>query len=212
MKITRITRTKQGRFALFDDKDAFLFSVDAETLVKSHLQEGSLLDEPGLEALRQQSDTRRAKDKALEYLSARGYASRELYDKLCLRFDEHSAAAAVAQMQHLELLDDKKFALHRAEALARRNKSAREIARHLAQKGVDRDTIDEVLAQLDAPQDNACCALIRKSYLPKLRAGRRDLVIAALARRGFGYGDIKAALETCEAALAQEGEDDGQEY
>ena len=37
MRIGRISKTKQGRFALFDEEGEFLFSVDDETLVKNRL-------------------------------------------------------------------------------------------------------------------------------------------------------------------------------
>ena len=99
MTISRIAKTKQGRFSLFDENGDFLFSIDGETMVKNHVREGAALDAASLEALKEQSDTRKAKDKALGYLSLRDHASGELYDKLCRKFDARSAAAAVAEMQ-----------------------------------------------------------------------------------------------------------------
>lgn len=204
MKIGRIGKTRQGRFALFDEDGVFLFSVDDETLVKNRLKEGAALDAASLSALKEQSDLRKAKDKALSLLSLRDHAGGELYEKLCRSFDEHTAAAAVAEMQRLELLDDARFARRRASYLAGQNKSAREIRRRLLEKGVDRATADAAVAALDTDETAACRAVIEKSYLRKLKAGRRDLVIAALARRGFSYGVVKAALEAMQAD-AQDG-------
>lgn len=206
MTIGNIKKTKQGRFALFDADGEFLFSIDAETLAKHHVREGMALDAAALAHLKEQSDTRKAKDKALGYLSLRDYASGELYDKLRTKFDARTAAAAVAEMQRLDLIDDENFARHRARYLAGQNRSAREIRRKLAEKGLDRDTIDAALDELAPDETAACRAVIEKSYLGKLRAGGRDKVIAALARRGFGYGSIKAALEQCGA---QQPDDDG---
>lgn len=198
MTVGRIARTKQGRFALFDGDGAFLFSVDGETLAKSGLRAGDTMDGAALDALRAQSDTRKAKDKALEYLALRDHASGELYGKLCRKFGAHAAAAAVAEMRRLELLDDAVFARHRAKYLARQNKSAREIRRHLLEKGIDGGTADAALAELAPDEAAACRAVLEKKYLRRLREGRRDLAIAALARRGFGYGAIRAALEAFE--------------
>ena len=79
--ISRIAKTKQGRFSLFDENGDFLFSIDGETMVKNHVREGAALDAASLEALKEQSDTRKAKDKALGYLSLRDHASGELYDR-----------------------------------------------------------------------------------------------------------------------------------
>jgi len=134
--ISRIAKTKQGRFSLFDENGDFLFSIDGETMVKNHVREGAALDAASLEALKEQSDTRKAKDKALGYLSLRDHASGELYDKLCRKFDARSAAAAVAEMQRLGLINDENFARHRAKYLADQNRSPREIRRRLAEKGI----------------------------------------------------------------------------
>ena len=198
MRIERITKTKQGRYALFDENDEFLFSVDDETLVKNRLKEGAVLDTASLSALKEQSDLRKAKDKALAWLSMRDHASGELYEKLCQRFDEHTAAAAVAEMRRLDLLDDERFARRRAQYLAGQNRSAREIRRKLLEKGIDRETADAAIAGLDTDEAAACRAVLEKHYLRKLESGRRDLVVAALARRGFSYGVIKQALEAVE--------------
>ncbi len=191
--ITRISKTKQGRFALFSE-EGFLFSVDGETLLKHNVSEDTALCDEALCALRAASDTRKAKDKALTYLSLRDYASRELYDKLCLRFDGETAAAAVAEMCRLALINDAAFAVHRAKYLAGQKKSKREIARVLQQKGIAREDIAAALDALSCEDCDALNALIEKQYAAKLAAGGRDKVIAALMRRGFAYCDIKRAI------------------
>ena len=56
-------------------------------------------------------------------------------------------------------------------------------------------------------ETEACCALVRKSYLRKLAGGEREKVLAALARRGFGYGAAKEAVERCLLELEEERED-----
>lgn len=205
MQISKIQKTKQGRFSLFDENGEFLFSVDSDTLLRYGLAEDTSLTDAELAAVREHSDARKAVTKAYTYLSMRDYATDELYRKLCLKFDEHTSAAAMAEMQRLDLLDDEKFARNRARYLASQNKSRREIAFRLSEKGVPRDIIEAVLDELDIDGDSACYALIQKSYRTKLAQGKRDNVIAALARRGFSYGDIKAALARAEE---EDGDDD----
>lgn len=204
--ITRISQTKRGRFALFCEQ-GFLFSVDDETFFTEHLAEGDCLDAGRLEELRLKSDTRRAKDKALMYLSLREHGSGELYEKLCRSFDEHSAAAAVAKMDELGMLNDEEFARRTAAWLQKRNKSRSQIARQLAEKGVDRDLIDQVLEELyetaeeqapdEAPGPDAAAALriVEKHYGAKLAAGKKQNVLAALARRGFCAADSRWAVQ-----------------
>ena len=205
MEITRISRTKKGRFALFCGEE-FLFSVDDETFFSEHLVEGVRLDGPRLEELRRKSDAHRAKDKALGYLAAREHASGELFQKLCRDFDEHTAAAAVAKMDELDLLDDGAFARRAAVWLLGKNKSRSEILRWMAQRGLDRElarqTLEEVFEerQADAPEGlgpdgAAALRLVEKQYAAKLAAGKKQNVLAALARRGFSSGDARRAVE-----------------
>lgn len=205
MEITRISRTKKGRFALFCGEE-FLFSVDDETFFSERLAEGVRLDGPRLEELRRKSDAHRAKDKALGYLAAREHASGELFQKLCRDFDEHTAAAAVAKMDELDLLDDGAFARRAAVWLLGKNKSRSEILRWMAQRGLDRElarqTLEEVFEerQADAPEGlgpdgAAALRLVEKQYAAKLAAGKKQNVLAALARRGFSSGDARRAVE-----------------
>ena len=205
MEITRISRTKKGRFALFCGEE-FLFSVDDETFVTEHLAEGMKLDEAGLEELRRKSDAQRAKDKAFGYLAALEHASGELYQKLCRDFDEHTAAAAVAKMDELGLLDDGAFARRAAAWLVSKNKSRSEILRWMAGRGVDRElarqALDEVYEEQQAdapeglgPEGAAALRLVEKQYAAKLAAGKKQNVLAALARRGFAAGEARRAVE-----------------
>lgn len=204
-KISDITKTKQGRFALFNE-EGFLFSVDSETLVKYNITIGSTLTETELFCLREASDLRRAKDKALVYLSLRDHASVELYEKLCRKFDPHTAAAAVAEMQRLELIDDLGFARHRAVYLQNQKKSRREIGQKLSVLGLDRETIATVLEELPGEECETLTALIEKSYRTKLESGQQDKVIAALLRRGFAPRAVREAVDRFVAGLSDENE------
>lgn len=140
---------------------------------------------------------RRALDKAMEYLSLRDHSSGELYDKVRKKLeDDRAAAAAVARCVELGLINDEAFARHRAKYLLARHKSPPQIRAHLAEKGVDRQIAAQVLEELfeeESPAD-AVYQLLCRSYGRKLAAGKRQNVIAAMARRGFSLGDIKEAL------------------
>lgn len=210
--ITRVSETKKGRMALFCE-EGFLFSLDDETYHRRPVEEGETLAPEELEALRLSSDTRKAKDKALTYLSTRSYGSMELFEKLAAKFDEHSAAAAVARMNELGLLDDESFARRKAAALKERNKSRREAARQLAEKGLEKDLIETVLEEVyrEGDEEESLLALIEKQYARKLEQGKRDTVWAALCRRGFAPGRVRAALERWQRKNAAEWEETGWE-
>ena len=199
-RLTQIKETKKGRLALFLDGE-FVFSLDEETFARANRHEGDDLESWQVEDLRKQSDTRRALDKAMDYLSLRDHASGELYQKLCRKFDAPSAAYAVARAGELGLLDDAGFARRRAAELLRKRKSRREILTDLAAKGIDRDTAAEAVEALyecdeegEDPELATARALVQRHYAAKLAAGKRDQVAAALARRGFSHAIIREAL------------------
>lgn len=206
--ITRIQKTRLGRFSLYGE-EGFLFSLDSETYFSCGVEEGDTLTDNDLAALREKSDARKAKDKALQYLSLRLYGEQELYDKLCLKFDGPTSAAAVAEMVRLELLDDARFAAQKAAWLKTRHKSRREAQRQLAEKGVDRNLIDEALDEVygDGDEREEIDRLIRRSYAAKLEYGKRDAVYAALCRRGFSPRTVREALNDW-ADAQQEGWDE----
>ncbi len=196
MRLSKITPTKRGRLALFDATGEFLCSVDTETCYKHGLREGCELDAAALDSLQADSETRRAKDKALGYLSLRSYGSQELYQKLCLKFDEHSSAAAVAEMHRLGLLDDVAFARARARHLAGQNRSAREIEHRLRALGLGEQEIALAMEEVAPQSEGACLAVVNRHYRAKLAAGQREKVLAALARRGFSYSEARAAVNS----------------
>ncbi len=141
------------------------------------------------------ADIARAKEAALRYLSLRAYGERELYTKLSQRYEEHACAAAIAEMCELELLCDETFAIEKAKGMAERGKTPFEIRQKLAAIGIDRDLAQRTVDALDIDGAAAALRLVEKRYMDSLRAGGRQKVMAALARRGFAYRDIVQALE-----------------
>ncbi len=150
-------------------------------------------------------DIKKASNRAVWYLSQRDYGMEELYQKLCRFFTEPAAAAAMAKMADLEYLDDARYARNQARSLLLSHKSRRDITQRLYQKGLDRALVAEVIEELYRPEGaddleqpdlelEAATTLITRRYARKLAAGRQDLVIAALTRRGFSYGMIRTAL------------------
>ena len=208
-RLTEVKITKKGRCALFLDGE-FAFSVSPELFADAALHTGDELDAAQVERLQATSDAARAFDKALDLLGIRDHAAGELYQKLCRKFDPETAAGAVRRAAALGYLNDESVARRRAAELLRKHKSRREILRDLTAKGIDRDTaaaaVEALYAAPDAdgegehedPELTSAKALLAKHYAQKLAAGRRDLVAAALARRGFSHAVIKAALDAFE--------------
>ena len=147
-------------------------------------------------------DPNEARTRALAMLTGRDYASAELYQKLCTRFTPEAAAAAVAGLVEAGLLNDERYARYKAGSLQRARKSRLAAAMALRNKGLADSQIDAALDAAYAPDEEgtdpeleAARALVAGQYRAKLAAGRRDLVAAALARRGFPHRVIRQALD-----------------
>ena len=151
------------------------------------------------------ADPAKARARALDALSAREMTSTQLYERLCARFTEQAAAAAVAEMVQLDYVNDARYAEARAHSLLAARKSRRAAAQSLRQKGLAPAEVAGALEAVYAPEDGgddpeleAAAALVDSRYRKKLAIGRRDLVVAALQRRGFAYPVIKEAIRRVE--------------
>lgn len=195
-ELTEIKITKKGRYALFCAGE-FVFSVDEETLLRHHLKEGMYLNGEQWLQIRAASDYQRAKDRAFTYLAMRDHSERELYDKLKQNFDPHTAAATVSRLKELQLLDDDAFADKLTAELARKGKSRAEAKLKLQEKGIDRETAARLLEETFSQESerDAIRALVQGKYRLKLqKENGRNTVFAALLRRGFKAGDVRAVL------------------
>lgn len=150
-------------------------------------------------------DAAKARARALELLAGRELCSAQLYERLCRRFTGPTAAAAVAEMVERDYVNDARYAETKAHALLCARKSRRAAALALRQSGLNADEIEAALdavyapdAEGDSPELATARALVESRYRAKLDAGRRDLVEAALARRGFSWAIIREAISGAE--------------
>jgi len=148
------------------------------------------------------ADPAKARASALETLAGQEVSANMLYERLCRRY---TAAAAVAEMVQLDYVNDARYAEARAHSLLAARKSRRAAAQSLRQKGLAPAEVAGALEAVYAPEDGgddpeleAAAALVDSRYRKKLAIGRRDLVVAALQRRGFAYPVIKEAIRRVE--------------
>ena len=69
-EITGLEKTKRGRYSVFVDGE-FLWSLDGETLLKSRVRPGAVLEYAYLEEVKAQSDAVGCREKALTLLGQR---------------------------------------------------------------------------------------------------------------------------------------------
>lgn len=207
MKITAITKKSGTRYTVEVD-GAYWNIVDEEIIASAQLRVGLEVDEAFLQEVRLRAEERRARERAYHLLERRDYAEKELYDKLCTSVSRETAAKTVAKMLDLGLIDDERYARKWAEYLLQTKHFSRRRAYYeLQRRGIDRELAQAALEEQDISANEQLAAIITQKYRRKLaEPNGTQKVIAALARQGFSYSDIRRAL----SAWEQEEEDSWQ--
>lgn len=199
----RITNLKPqtrrtDRYNLYLD-GSYKFPVSANTVLAAGLHVGLEITEEELDKVQQAAEIGNAHDKALNYLDLRRRSTKELRDYLWRKeFEPEVIQAVIDRLARVGLLNDEDFA--RAwvrDRLLLKPKSKRALSAELFAKGIPRETADIVLSELDGDDE---LGALQDSINRKLRQSKYasrendDKLIAALAREGYRYSDIKNCL------------------
>ena len=148
MKITAIEPRRKRLSQLYLDGEPAV-KVDTETLLKARWKVGMEISDEELHGLLQESETRRAKEKALYLLEYRSHSKKELADKISRTTSREAAEAAVEKMEELGLMNDEAYARQLAGTLLeKKGYGLRRARQELLQKGIDRELVEELLEEL----------------------------------------------------------------
>ena len=138
----------------------------------------------------------RAKERALRMIGARPMSERELYDKLIEKGEsEVHAAAVVARLLELRLIDDGEYARMLVRHYAANGYGARRVKDELYRHKVNREHWDAALEEMpdtDETLDRLFASRMRGAS-PSDRAAVKK-ASDALLRRGYGWEEIRSAL------------------
>lgn len=196
MKITAVSRRRRQLYRLdFEQGDSV--EVDVRTFDESPYREGADLTEEQLHTLLATSQHNRARERALYLLGLRDYACKELEQKLYTEASPEIAAAVVARLCEVGLLDDARYAARLARSLSEgKHYPRRRIEQELRRRGISPVLAQTVVSELEGEDYEQALALLERKYYNKLNdPDSRRRVIAALARRGFSYGAIRRAMD-----------------
>ncbi len=200
--VTSIEAQKHAttRYSIFLD-DAFAFGIGRDLLLESGLAKGDYLDRERLDAILASDAIDRAVSTAMRALDQRMHTSRELQTRLKRKgFEPETIDAALERLAGFGYLNDERFAeLWIENRLAHRPRGKRMLEEELRQKGIDRQIVQETMADLEIDDQAAALELARKRFkslegLPVDEQKRK--LTGILARRGFDYGVIRRTLET----------------
>ena len=157
------------------------------------------LTDEELESLVSQSHIKRAKSRAMWYLSRSSYPKAGLIKKLCVSFPDYAAEAAADRMEELGLINDRDYAGRRLERLmADKGMSLKMALYTLSTEGIDRELLSALKEEKEYEYDpvRAVTEIYERRFKNKLRSQKDvDRMMAAFVRKGFSVQTVKRALE-----------------
>jgi len=196
MRIKQLSATpdRAGRYLVRFEDDTVM-RLYRQTVEDFSLYAGMEMDEKQINKLRDAAGEMSAKMRAVRIVAASNVSKKDLQQRLIRKGeDPKQAEAAVAWMEDLELLDDRKTAEQIVFSCARKGYGKSRAKQALYEKRIPKDLWDDVLA--DYPDQSESILEFLRSRLSD-GADMRQIkrCIDALLRRGHSYGQIKRGLE-----------------
>lgn len=209
MKITSISIQQRDKNRVNVSVDGkYRFSLDYTQIAELGVKVGKEYSETELSDLENESQFGKLYMRALEYSLMRPHSQHELSQYLYRKTRDTltktgSIKKGVSKALTERVFDriilkgyvnDEAFARYWVEnRQLRKGISKRKLQAELASKGVDRSIVESLLSETDRTDEDEIQKIIEK------KASRYDSeqkLIAYLARQGFGYDDIKQAIES----------------
>ena len=211
--ITRVAPQRDpNRLSIYLDGQ-FTLGLNAGIVEELGLRVGLALSAAEVTAIREREELNRAVDKALAFLTSRPRSIREVRDRLKEKeIPPDTIDAVVTRLEGWGYVGDEGFARYWVENRgANQPRGKRLLRQELWRKGVERQTVDQVLDELEVDEAGGALALARKR-LNQLRGydeqTQRRRLAAFLQRRGYDWPTVKGALDTlfAETEETDEGE------
>ena len=205
MTIERIeaSRHKKGRVLVFLEDGACLRITEQE-LLDFGLRSGDELDDKTLQKLKEAAGVSNVKATAADLVGKRAMSRRDLERKLQNRgASETEARYAAEWMEAIGAINDADYAAVLARHCADLGYGPQRVREKLYEKGVPRELWDDALDTLpdSAGQIDAFLERKLRGRVPDQREKKR--LCDALLRRGFSWGDIRAAWSRLGAEITE---------
>ncbi|OGL36661.1 hypothetical protein A3E49_01290 [Candidatus Saccharibacteria bacterium RIFCSPHIGHO2_12_FULL_49_19] len=202
--MTQITSIKQQvknpeRVSVFVD-GKYEFSLSLDELLQQKLKNGDELTKADVKRLKKVSTDGKLKLRAMEWLLNRPHSTREFRDYLYRKKAEPELIESfIKDFSKRGYLDDRKFGLWFIDLQTRRSKSNRAIRSKLFIKGLDRELVDELMADQNDDELKRLKKLVAKKR-QSARYKNDELKLAKyLTSQGFGYSQVRDALKIDDA-------------
>lgn len=195
-------RRHPDRVSIFIDGE-FAFGLPIDEASRRGLREGREISAAEAIELVEFDEASRATEAAMQLLSYRSRAERELRSRLRRKgYSDLAVDRAIERVREWGYLNDEAFAEQWVNSRMRgKPRGARLLRQELRQKGIDREVADQVIEEAEIDEHAAALELARKRnhQLRNLDAETRDRRLKGyLGRRGFGWPVIRDVLRDLE--------------
>lgn len=200
-KITALKAQKRNRSRVSVYLDGE-YAFGLARIVAAWLQVGQVITDEKIAELKAQDAGEVAYQQALRLLNYRDRSESEIIRSLKQRqTPEEIITEVIARLRRNGLLDDQRFAKTWVENRTEfRPRSSRALSYELQEKGVEQETIQQVLESFD---EDEAAYLAAKKYVRRIENLEwpefRQKLLGYLARRGFQYETTRAAIARIQA-------------
>lgn len=138
-----------------------------------------------------------AKEKALRFLEFRSHSEKELRDKLIRAGAKDEDLPEIFEfLREYSLVNDSEYAKKLARDLQNLNKyGKRRIREELKFRGIYGDDLENAILELEDNEEDQLLPLMERKLSGNFEKKNIDRAIRYFAYRGYGYDDIKFAIE-----------------
>ena len=196
MRIEEIkpSERKKGRF-LVKLEDGSLLRVTEEELLRFGLRSGMELDEARLEEIQASVKESSARAAAAGMIGRRALSRQDLQRRLVKKgAEEADAQAAVDWLEDIGAVNDAAYAAMLVRHYGGKGYGVARVKEELRHRGIPKEFWDEALKELPESEEILDVLIQKKCRGDLSDPKERKRVSDGLLRRGFSWGEVKAAL------------------
>lgn len=198
--ITSIKAQKNQKRVNINIDGVFGFGLDLENFIRLGLKVNQRLTENEVEEIIKKGEFQKCLDKIINFAMVRPRSEREIKDYYRRKkIPESIQEELINRLKKLELLDDIKFAQWWVrQRLEFKNKSKKDISFELRQKGIDSNTIKNILDDSEIDEVKIATELITKKLYKWQKYNEKEKkqkISQYLAGKGFGWNVVNDVLK-----------------
>ena len=206
MKITKLEKKKRLYLMELDHQQTFYITED--TIVRFMLSRDKVISKEELAEIQCFAQFSYGKNLALYHLSFKARTEKEVRDYLVKHeIDEKIIPQVIQSLKEDNWINDRQYAysIINTNQLSG-DKGPYVLTQKLAQKGISKSTIEDVLKDFDFTEvAQRVAEKLLKKYTGKLPArALQEKIIQNLTNKGFSYSDAKSAFDDLDSQVDEE--------